>query len=75
MPGHGDECVAHETVREVEAQRLIDPEHLEGLGGRLAAGQLSADNWIAMATRMEEQEEAQRETEEGSKEREENRGA
>ena len=75
MPGHGDECVAHEIVREVEAQRLIEPEHLEGLGGRLAAGEVSVENWIAMATRMAEQEEAQWETEEGSKEREEHRGA
>ena len=67
MPGHGDECVAQEIVREIEAQQLIESENLEGLEGHLAAGEVSVENWIAMATRMAEQEEAQWETEEGGK--------
>lgn len=72
MPGRGDEHVAQSIVQEVKAQRLIEPERLQGLRNRLAAGEMTVQDWVALATRTAEHKETRWELEKEGEKREEN---
>ncbi len=65
MQGKGDACVAQAIESEIDAQNLIDRERLPGLAGRLAAGQVSVQDWISLATQNGEQGQPSPQGEEG----------